>query len=176
MTIAAALVPELEHESVATRRVLDRLPADQLRWKPHVKSYSLGQLALHVARLPAEVSRMASSDVTQVANVDFTLPDDHSKQQLIEVFESSLVAGREYLAALEDAAALDTWRLRHGDVEVMAMPRIGLLRGLMFNHLYHHRGQLLVYLRLLDVPVPIVYGVTADENPLQALLRGGPST
>lgn len=119
---------------------------------------------------------MASSDVTQVANVDFTLPDDHSKQQLIEVFESSLVAGREYLAALEDAAALDTWRLRHGDVEVMAMPRIGLLRGLMFNHLYHHRGQLLVYLRLLDVPVPIVYGVTADENPLQALLRGGPST
>jgi len=172
MTIASSLIPELEQESAATRRVLERIPGDQLPWRPHRKSYSLGQLALHVARIPSDLVEMARPGELQLSEVSFGIPDDRTKAQILEAFESSLASAKAYLAAVDDAAAMSTWRLRHGDIEVMAMPRIGLLRGLMFNHLYHHRGQLLVYLRLLDVPVPIVYGATADENPFAALMGG----
>jgi uncharacterized damage-inducible protein DinB len=164
-TAAASLVPELEHESVATRRVLERVPAHQLDFRPHPKSMSLGQLALHVATIPGMLAHMAATDVLDAATVDFTAPSPGSAAELMSAHDAAVDSARSFLTDLDDARAQATWRLTRGDRELFAMPRLGLLRSLMFNHLYHHRGQLVVYLRLLDVPLPSVYGPTADENP-----------
>lgn len=170
MTLAEPFLAELEQESAATRRVLERLPADRLDWRPHAKSYALGQLALHVARLPAEIVQMLSTDRLELSSVAFGVPEGVSKDEILATFESSLATARGYFAGLSNDRAMETWRLVHGDLEVMSAPRIGIVRGFMLNHLYHHRGQVLVYLRMLDVPLPSVYGPTADENPFAALL------
>lgn len=170
MTIASTLVPELEQESVSTRRVLERIPSDRLAWRPHPKSYSIGQLGLHVALIPADLARMLANDELQLSSVSFGVREDATKAEIIRTFEDSLATGRDFLAKLTDPQCMATWRLMHGTTEVMAMPRIAVVRALMLNHLFHHRGQLQVYLRMLDIPVPVVYGATADENPFAALL------
>lgn len=173
MTLASALVPEMEMESHATRRVLERVPEAHLAWRPHPKSYSLGQMSLHVARIPGEVSKMLTPDELQLSSVSFELPGDRTKAEILATFEQALADGTAYLAGLDDRAFTATWRLLHGAQEIMAMPRAAAIRMIMMNHLYHHRGQLLVYLRQLEVPVPAVYGGSADENPFaEALARG----
>jgi len=165
---AEALIAELQAEAPATRRVLERVPGDHLDWRPHPKSMSLGQLAQHVASLPGNISQMASFDGLDAATLDFEQTPADSCQALLATHEASLAQACDYLASLSDESATEPWRLSHGDREVFTLPRIGLLRTLACNHLYHHRGQLTVYLRLLDVPVPVVYGRSADENPFAA--------
>lgn len=162
---ASPLLAELEMEAVNTRRVLERIPADQLNYRPHAKSMSLGQLALHVAAIPGSISSMAAQDGLDASKVDFKGKEPADLAQVLATFDESLVKARAYWGALDDATANAPWRLSFGEREVFTMPRIGLLRALVLNHLYHHRGQLTVYLRLLDVPVPAVYGNSADENP-----------
>jgi hypothetical protein len=149
MAMIDALLAELEQESLTTRRVLERVPQAHLSWKPHPKSMSLGQLALHVATVPG------------------------NDAELVPALTASVAKARQHLGGFDDAAMGATWRLMSGGREVMAMPRVAFARAIMLNHWYHHRGQLVVYLRLLDVPVPSVYGPSADENPFAAIRAGG---
>lgn len=163
---AETLIAELEAEAPATRRVLERVPGDRLAWRPHPKSMSLGQLAQHVASMPANISRLAAGDGLDAATADFEPEPAESAEALLEAHDASIAEARSFLAGLTEETAMEPWRLSAGDREIFTVPRIGLMRTLAFNHLYHHRGQLTVYLRLLDVPVPAVYGRSADENPL----------
>jgi uncharacterized damage-inducible protein DinB len=165
MRIAGPLVDELTMEAATTKRVLERVPDAHLAWKPHPKSMSLGQLALHVATLPSLVAQFLSSDALDFDSVPKAPPTVGSQAELLEAFAASTEQARLFLADLNDERALATWRLVAGERELLAAPRAAMLRSLLFNHWYHHRGQLVVYLRLLDVPVPSVYGPTADENP-----------
>jgi len=163
MTIAHALLAKLEQESQTTRRVLERVPQAQLAWKPHPKSMSLGQLALHVAVVPGNVAELVALDSIEAPN--FVHPEAATSSELVPALEASVAKARQHLGALPDAAMMATWRMRRNGADVLAMPRAAFARSIMLNHWYHHRGQLLVYLRLLNVPVPSVYGPTADENP-----------
>jgi uncharacterized damage-inducible protein DinB len=146
-----------------TRRVLERVPGDRLGWKPHKKSMSLGQLALHVATVPGAVAEIARQSPFVIS--DFNQPSATTTAELIPALEQSVAKAREVLSGMDDTALANTWRAVDGDREVMALPVGALLRSVMLNHWYHHRGQLSVYLRQLDVPVPSIYGPSADENP-----------
>jgi uncharacterized damage-inducible protein DinB len=163
MRIIDGLIAELEQEAKTTARVLERIPAAHLAWKPHPKSYSLGQLALHVATVPGNVAALAARNPAEPPG--FTQQEAASTSELLPALQASIAKVHEHLGGFDDTAMTATWRLVIGDREIMAMPRVALVRAIMLNHWYHHRGQLLVYLRLLDVPVPSVYGPTADENP-----------
>lgn len=164
MAVAEMLLAELEQESDATRRVLERVPEAHLSWKPHPKSMSLGQLALHVATVPGNVAALAAQDTVPDLPV-FTQPEAATAAELVPALQASLKQARAHLGGLNDAEMGATWRLMSGGRDVLSMPRVAFVRAIMLNHWYHHRGQLLVYLRLLNVPVPSVYGPTADENP-----------
>jgi uncharacterized damage-inducible protein DinB len=163
--IQQRMAAELEREAVATRRILERIPADRLDWQPHPKSMSLGQLALHMANIPGGVSRIAKLDGMDVAGRNGLPPSPQSAGELLTALDASLAEARSLLASLDDEAAETPWRLSAGEREIFTLPRVDVLRTMMLNHLYHHRGQLAVYLRLLDVPVPVIYGRSADENP-----------
>jgi len=166
-----ALIAELESESEATRRLLDRVPADKLGWKPHTRSMTLGQLAFHVATLPAAIGSFLALDELDAAGVDFQAEQPESKDAILAGFDESLGAAKEALGALGQSDPMAPWTLRVGDQEVFTIPKVGLARSLMLNHLYHHRGQLTVYLRVLDVPLPVTYGATADENPFAEMMK-----
>ncbi len=160
-----ALLNELRQEAEATGRLLERVPEDRLAWKPHLKSMTLGQLALHVATIPGDLCRLAHLEEFDASNANFEPPSPESKLAIEAAMKKSLDDAAEYLGALGADKAGATWRLTLRGTEVFAMTRAALLRSLMLNHWYHHRGQLTVYLRLLDVPLPVVYGRSADENP-----------
>ncbi len=170
MNISAPFLQELAMEAATTRRVLERVPESSLGWRPHAKSMSLGQLALHIATLPQQLSDFVAGDELDFSAASFTPPAAASRQALLEAFEASVAHAQRYLESLSDARAMDTWTLKNGDATLFSAPRVGVIRSFLFNHWYHHRGQLVVYLRLLDVPVPSVYGPTADENPFAASL------
>jgi uncharacterized damage-inducible protein DinB len=159
------MIAELDREAVATRRILERIPADRLAWQPHPKSMTLGQLALHIANIPGGMSRMAKLDGLDVGGRNNTPPNPQTVATILSTLEASLTEARAFLESLDDAAADAPWRLSAGPREIFTLPRIDILRTMLLNHLYHHRGQLSVYLRLLDVPVPVIYGKSADENP-----------
>jgi len=161
-----AFIAELTQEAAATRRVLERVPEARLAWKPHPKSMSLGQLALHVATIPGNLATLLEADGLDAATVDFTQPAAESRAQILEALDTGVEKARGFLAALDAKRAAAPWRLTRGSRELFTMPRAGVVRTILLNHWYHHRGQLAVYLRLLDVPVPAVYGRSADENPL----------
>jgi uncharacterized damage-inducible protein DinB len=163
MRLSAPLIAELEQEAGATRRVLERIPEDKLDWRPHPKSWSLGQLALHIAQIPDTVSQLAKQNVTTPPAFQQAPPG--TKEEVLSAQDTSVARGRAALESWTDADMMEEWSLSVNGETKMALPRLALLRAIMFNHLYHHRGQLLVYLRLLGEPVPAVYGVSADENP-----------
>lgn len=164
MTIIETLLQELEQEAMATRRVLERVPDAELGWKPHAKSMSLGQLALHIATTPGAVAEIAARPGLDEAPA-FVQPAAQSAAELLPALEESLAKARAILGRMDDRQALETWTLKHQDQVLMAMPRAAVLRMIMLNHWYHHRGQLSVYLRQLNVPLPSIYGPSADENP-----------
>jgi len=164
MSIANALLGELEQEAQTTRRVLERIPQEHLSWKPHPKSMSLGKLALHVAQVPGNVAELAMFDTVPEPPA-FAQAEAATAAELVPALTASVAKARLHLGGVDDAAMGATWRLMNDGREILAMPRAAFLRAVMLNHWYHHRGQLLVYLRLLDLPVPSVYGPSADENP-----------
>ena len=164
MRMIDGLLAELEQEAKATARVLERVPAAQLSWRPHPKSWSLGQLALHVATVPGMVAELAAVDVHPEPPM-FVQLEAATATELAPALAASIAQARQLLGGFDDARMSTTWRLMHGSRELMAVPRVGFVRAVMLNHWYHHRGQLLVYLRMLDVPVPAIYGPSADENP-----------
>jgi len=163
MKLAESIVMELDQEAQPTKRVLDRIPDDQLSWRPHPKSFSLGQLALHIAAVPGNVTAIAVPDTVEVPN--FTQLEPKSRREILDTFSKSLESAKSDLREMDDARLAATWSLTRGGKVVMSVPRIGFLRSVLLNHVYHHRGQLSVYLRMLDVPVPSIYGPSADENP-----------
>ena len=163
MAAVDMFIRELEQEAATTRRVLERVPTDQLGWKPHDKSMTLGQLALHVATVPGTVASIVGQTRFQVP--EFNQPSATRADELIPALETSVNDAKTALAGFDDAALGETWTLVNGEREVMSAPRAAILRSIMLNHWYHHRGQLSVYLRLLGVPVPSIYGPSADENP-----------
>ena len=151
---------------MSVRRVLERVPNDQLGWQPHKKSMSLGQLALDVAMVPATVAEVAMQSPYSVRQFD--QPSAKSASELLPTLEDSVAKAKKLLGGLDDAEMMSTWRMMNGDRELLAIPRAAVLRSIMLNHWYHHRGQLSVYLRQLDVPIPSIYGPSADENPFAA--------
>lgn len=156
---------EIAQEAATTRRVLERIPFDKLAWKPHPKSMALGQLAMHVATIPGGISKMAQMDNFELNPANFAPPVPKSKEEILAALDASIETAQQYLGSVSESSAVGTWRLMYNGKELMAMPRVGMLRAIMLNHWYHHRGQLSVYLRLLEVPVPTIYGPSADENP-----------
>ncbi len=167
MKMIDGLLAELEQEAGTTRRVLERVQQAHLSWKPHPKSMSLGQLALHVATVPGNVAELAAMD-TVTSPPAFVQPEAATASELVPTLMESVAKAKTTLGGFDDAKMNATWRLQNGGRDIMAMPRVAVVRAIMLNHWYHHRGQLLVYLRLLNQSVPSVYGPTADENPFAA--------
>jgi uncharacterized damage-inducible protein DinB len=166
MAIIDGMLQELEQEARTTRRVLERVPGDQLGWRPHKKARTLGELALHVAGTPGTVATLASQ--SEVQEPDFRDTSPASASELIPALDESVATANRLLAKMDDATLNGMWRMKRNGQEVIAMPRVALLRSIMLNHWYHHRGQLSVYLRELGVPIPSIYGPSADENPFAA--------
>ena len=164
MNMIDVLLAEMDQEALSTTRVLERIPQAQLTWRPHAKSMSLGQLALHVATIPGNVAELASMDTIPEPPA-FIQAEAATAAELVPTLKASLAKARQVLGGMSDEQLMQTWRLMSGDKEIMAMPRAAVIRMIMLNHWYHHRGQLLVYLRMHNVPLPSVYGPTADENP-----------
>lgn len=156
---------ELDQEARATRRVLERVPEDKLSWKPHPRSMSMGQLAMHVASLSGEIAKV-STQPSFDADTPIPRPEAKSRAELMATLDQSLATAKEILGGRDDAALASPWKMTKGGREVMSMTRGALLRSVMLNHWYHHRAQLTVYLRLTGAKVPAVYGASADENPM----------
>ena len=167
MSIVQMLLPEFDHEMGNTRRLLEIVPAADAAWRPHPKSYSLGDLAAHIAMLPLWgklVLEQPELDLGSPANASIagipftTMPD------LLDRFDRYLRDTRAALASMADGAMGVTWSLKNRGKTVFSIPRIAALRGFILSHMIHHRGQLSVYLRLRDVPLPSLYGPTADTR------------
>ena len=166
MPIVDALLPEYDHELATTRRLLERVPEADFGWKPHEKSMTLGQLAGHVANLPFWLYATMTGDFYDLTAGDkeATLAAPETRQELLETFDDKAKKGRASLAAATDAQMMAPWALKNNGQELFSMPRVAVVRSFVMNHLIHHRGQLSVYLRLRDVPLPSMYGPTADEH------------
>jgi uncharacterized damage-inducible protein DinB len=164
MTTLELLQKEFRDELVITKRVLNRVPEDKLTWKPHPRSMTLGQLALHIALVPGDIAAITQPDIFDVSTNTFTNPQPHTLAEIHFALNHSAHAVEQALAHSTDEDAQALWHLRFGDRELSAEPRITVWRSLMFNQWIHHRGQLCVYLRLLDLPVPAIYGPSADER------------
>jgi uncharacterized damage-inducible protein DinB len=162
---AQALIAELETETPATRRVLERLPADRFDWRPHPKSMSVAQLGHHVASIPGSIARLAQLEGLEVAERKFEYASGDNPAALLATLDSSVAVAKGYLAGMDEATAQSLWRMTLAGRELFAIPRLAVMRSMCLNHWYHHRGELVVYLRLLDIPVPVVYGRSADEGP-----------
>jgi uncharacterized damage-inducible protein DinB len=164
MSLGSTLIAELEREARTTRILLERVPDEKLGWKPHEKSMTLGQLAQHVATIPGGIATIGSLDSYDITN--FTKPPEpESSAELVATLDENVAKAKSILGGMDDAALMQSWSLTKAGEPVMILPRVGLFRTILLNHLYHHRGQLTVYLRLLDVPIPSIYGPSADENP-----------
>ena len=163
MPIVDALLPEFDREMTTTRTVLERVPEDRLDWKPHAKSFSLGALATHVANLPAWGPDALTGTRYDLATSQPPVAPS-SITALLTTFDDNVAATRSALVGKTDEELLVMWTLASDDKAIFSAPRTHVLRSFVLNHLIHHRGQLSVYLRLLDVPVPSIYGPSADES------------
>jgi uncharacterized damage-inducible protein DinB len=159
------MLNEFRQEAAITRRVLDKVPADKLSWQPHPKSMSLGQLAIHIANVPGRLSYILQQDQFEVDPKAFVPAPPKDMAEVNKTFDESCKTAEDFLGGLSEQSACKEFNLMVGGKPAISAPRIALVRSIMMNHLYHHRGQLSVYLRLLDVPVPAIYGRSADENP-----------
>jgi len=163
------MLMEFENEAGTTRRVLERVPTDKLTWKPHPKSMSLGTLALHVASSPAFIAEWAIQDKIEMSGEMDGAPEAKTTSEILAAHDEGVKKTKAALTTIGDAGMMKDWKLTTKDgATIFGMPKVALVRTIVLNHTYHHRGQLSVYLRLLDVPVPSIYGPSADENPFAA--------
>ena len=163
MAIKDTLLAEFDHEMGTTRRLLDRLPDAQLSWKPHEKSMSLGGLATHLSNLPNWGSTILNDPSYDLAAGPPNLTASTSRAEILSQFDSAVARARASLDKT-DVELSAPWTLKRGDQEMFSMPRMAAFRSFVLYHTVHHRGQLSVYLRLNNVPVPAIYGPTADEG------------
>ena len=164
MSLNQSLLPEFDQEMASTRRLLERVPAEKFAWQPHDRSMDLGRLANHVANLPSMASLSLSVPELDVAVRRAALPKAETNQELLDNFDQAAAAARASIAGASDELLFETFSLRNGDKVMFSLPKIAALRAFFLNHLIHHRGQLTVYLRLNDIPVPSTYGPSADEG------------
>ncbi|TCJ19265.1 hypothetical protein EPD60_02275 [Flaviaesturariibacter flavus] len=162
--INQSLLPELKHEAASTRKMLERVPFDKWSWKPHEKSMSLGDLATHVADLVNWTAFTIGTDEINWAEFKYNPPVPNSTEDLVAIAQKNEDASIAAMEAASDAQLMQPWTMRNGEAVFFTMPRVAVIRTFAMNHLVHHRGQLSVYLRLLGVPVPGMYGPTADES------------
>ena len=167
MSIAETMLAEFEAQAPVTRKFLERLPEDKFGWKPHEKSMTAGQLALHLASVPGGVVRLAQQNPAPAPGADaFKFAQPATRAEILKKYDESIATVRSVLPKWNDAAMNETWRLVGGDQEFMVQPRAQMLRDIMLSHWYQHRGQFSVYLRMLDVAVPSTWGPSADEAPV----------
>jgi uncharacterized damage-inducible protein DinB len=164
MRMIDPILGELAHESQATARMLERVPQDRLAWTPHPKSTPLGKLAWHIASIPSRVSMLLREGAFDLGAARPSEPPDQVPE-IVTAFHTHTAEVRALLEALDDEAARKPFTFKRGEQVLREVPTIVMVRNILLNHTYHHRGQLSVYLRLLDVPVPATYGTSADENP-----------
>jgi uncharacterized damage-inducible protein DinB len=165
------ILQELDQEAATTRRVLERVPEDKLDWRPHEKSFSLGQLAMHIATLPGMLAQVSTMETFQVNPNGIPRPSASSTAELLDALDESLTQAREIVGSMDGDSLATPWKLVDGDEVLLTIPRAAFLRSIMLNHWYHHRGQLTVYLRQTGARVPRVDGPSADEAP--GLSRAG---
>lgn len=166
MALNAAMLPEFDHELANTRRVLERVPDDRLSWRPHPKSWTMGQLAAHLANLPNWTGISIQQDELDINPPGSPPPrtaQAASKAELLKSFDTNVANARTALAGATDATLLSSWTLLSGGAKVFSMSKMAVMRSFVMNHLIHHRAQLCVYLRLNDIPVPGLYGPSADD-------------
>jgi uncharacterized damage-inducible protein DinB len=166
MRISDTLLPEFDHEAATTRKCLARIPDDRFSFKPHPKSFEMGALAVHIATMlhwGAGTLQTDSFDYAPVGGEPYVAPVAKSNTELLAMFDRASAEFRAALAAAENDAMMAPWSLLAGGKTIFTMPRVAVLRGMIFNHIVHHRGQLSVYLRMCDIPVPAIYGPSADE-------------
>ena len=161
MAISETLLPEFDQEMTTTRKVIERIPSAKGEWKPHPKSFSIGHLTQLVARMPGWITNTILE--TELNLGGFSGYTYEKTETLLELFDKNVREARAAIAGAEDADYLANWSLKHGDHVIFTLPRAAVVRQTI-NHLVHHRGQLTVYMRLIDVPVPSIYGPTADER------------
>jgi len=165
MALVEGILQEFDQEAQTTRRVLERVPEDQFAWKPHPKSMSLGQLSLHIAASPGFIVGFLPVESTEFPDFEAEPPQPKSIAEVFTAFDQSVASVRGTLGQLGDAGLQGSCSFTKNGVTLMSMPKTSVVRTILLNHSYHHRGQLSVYLRLLGVPVPSIYGPSADENP-----------
>jgi uncharacterized damage-inducible protein DinB len=163
VNLSQPIIAELQQEAKTTRKMLERVPEDALSWKPHEKSMSLGRLAGHVAELHTMFRFILAEDELDFGSGKYKPFAPANVAELLETFDSNVAEAVELLKGQTDEALLSLWRMRSGEHVLFELPRVAAIRAVALNHIFHHRGQLSVYLRLRDVPVPSVYGPTADE-------------
>jgi uncharacterized damage-inducible protein DinB len=157
------VLAELDHEAATTRRLLERLPEPQLGWKPHEKSMALGRLATHIAEIPGWVGSIVDKDEFDVGVGGYVPPVVGRVADIVAMFDRNVAMAKTALQRQSTERLLASWQLKKNGQVVVQMPRLAMVRSLLMNHLIHHRGQLSVYLRLQNVPLPSIYGPTADE-------------
>jgi len=166
MALKDGMLMELKHEMANTRKMLERVPFEKATFKPHEKSHALSSLATHIARLPSWVTRVVTLPEFNVGDPN-AFPKFEpltSTQQVLDTFDKNVVEATKTLEAASDEALVTPWTFRNGEQVIFTLPRVAAIRSMGLSHMYHHRGQLSVYLRLLDVPIPGMYGPSADEK------------
>ncbi len=168
MKLSETLLPELDHEMKTTRRVLERVDGNQLGWKPHEKSMSLGRLASHLAELPSFAVAIMNGAIFDVAPPDgkstVQRANPETRDEILELFDKNVAAARQIIAGADNEALMENWSLFKAGEPVFTLPKIAAVRSMLLNHTIHHRGQLTVYLRQTGSLVPSVYGPSADEG------------
>lgn len=166
MSISQALLPEFDHEMANTRKTLERIPEEKLTWQPHEKSMTLGRLAGHLAELPVFGTTTIQTDSLNMSKWDYKPLVAASRKQVLEAFDKNVTETRAAIAGASDDHLMKPWSLEYQGKTMFTMPRLAAMRNMMMSHMIHHRAQLGVYLRLSGVPVPSIYGPSADEGSM----------
>lgn len=168
MRLSESLLPEFDNEMANTRKTLERVPHDNPDWKPHEKSMAMGGLATHLSNIPTWAVYSIAEDSLDLAPGGKPLPPTElltSREKLLQTFDKNVTEARAAIAGASDEEFFKPWSLQSNGNTILTMPKMAVLRNFVMNHLIHHRAQLGVYLRLNDIPVPSIYGPSADENP-----------
>jgi len=163
MNISATILPEFDQEMKNTRRTLERVPTDKFDWQPHAKSFSMGKLATHLSNLPTWTGVTLHTSELDISQ-PFDQPKPATTEELLAVFDKNVAEARAHIAGAADDVFFQPWTLRSGDHVVFTLPKVAVLRSFVLSHIIHHRGQMTVYLRLNAIPVPSIYGPSADEG------------
>ncbi len=164
--IAGALIAEMEQEAAVTRKCLERVPADKFDWKPHEKSMAMGRLAVHIAEMFGWTASAILKPELDFAKMDYKPLEPANTDELVAFLDKTVAESIDILRNATDDIFVQDWTLRNGETVYFTMPRIVVMRSMVMNHIVHHRGQLSVYLRLNDIPVPAIYGPSADEGSM----------